>query len=84
MLASTGHQQPHIEYPGLSKAAMMEAVDRFYLEYFLRPHALWRVLKKTVFDTRERRRLTHEAREFLRLRTDRKKFIERERVGAAS
>ncbi len=63
---------------------MMEAVDRFYLEYFLRPHALWRVLKKTVFDSRERQRLTHEAKEFLRLRTDRKKFIEQERSLSAT
>ena len=85
MTASSGHQQPHIEYPGLSRAAMMEAVDRFYLEYFLRPHALWRVLSKTILDGRERRRLTHEAKQFLRLHRDRKKFIEREQsVGAAS
>ena len=84
MTATTGHQQPHIEYPGLSRSAMMEAVDRFYLEYFLRPHALWRVIRKSIFDGRERQRLTREARQFLRLHGDRKKFVEREQgVGAA-
>lgn len=79
MAAATGHQQPHIEYPGLPRAAMMEAVDRFYAEYFLRPHALWRVLKKTIYDSRERRRLFREAREFIRLHFERKKFIAQER-----
>jgi radical SAM superfamily enzyme YgiQ (UPF0313 family) len=84
MAAPTGHQQPHIEYPGLPRAAMMEAVDRFYLEYFLRPHALWRVVGKTFFDGRERRRLTREAKQFIRLHMDRKKFIEKEKACAAS
>ncbi len=79
MTAETGHQLPHIEYPGLPRAAMMEAVDRFYVEYFLRPHVLWRVLSKTVFDTRERRRLSHEARQFIKLHFERKKFIQQER-----
>ncbi len=79
MTATTGHQLPHIEYPNLPRSAMMEAVDRFYMEYFLRPHALWRVGRKTVFDTRERQRLTHEAKQFLRLLRERKKFIADER-----
>lgn len=84
MLADTGHQQPHIEYPGLSRAQMMDAVDRFYLEYFLRPHALWRVVKKTIYDPRERRRLFREAREFLRLHSERKRFIAQQKVGAGA
>jgi len=79
MTAATGHQLPHIEYPGLPRSAMMEAVDRFYLEYFLRPHALWRILRRTMFDTRERRRLAHEAKQFIRLHFQRKQFIRRER-----
>ncbi len=79
MTASTGHQLPHIEYPGLPRSAMMEAVDRFYVEYFLRPHVLWRVLRKTILDSRERQRLSHEAKQFIKLHFERKKFIAQER-----
>ena len=83
MLAETGHQLPHIEYPGLSRAKMMEAVEQFYLEYFLRPRPLWRVVKKTLYDSRERRRLFREAREFIRLHLDRKRFIAQEQLKTA-
>lgn len=75
MLAETGHQLPHIDYPNLTRVQMMEAVDRFYLEYFLRPRALWRVVRKTLYDSRERQRLFREVREFIRLHFDRKRFI---------
>ena len=75
MTDGKGHQLPHIEYPGLPREAMVEAVDRFYAEYFLRPHVIWRIVKSSLFDSRERRRLTQEAREYLRLHSDRVRFI---------
>src|SRR5205823_10170059 len=42
---SSGHQLPHIEYPHLSKAQMMDGVNRFYDEYYFRPRVVWRIVK---------------------------------------
>ena len=75
MTDGKGHQLPHIEYPGLPRSAMMEAVDRFYREYYFRPRVIWRIVKKAIFNSRERKRLTQEAVEYLRLHSDRVRFI---------
>ena len=61
----------------------MEWVERFYGEYYFRPRVVWRVVRKAIFDNAERRRLTKEAREYMALRSKRKKFIADERQAAA-
>ena len=53
----------------------MEWVERFYGEYYFRPRVVWRVVRKAIFNSKERRRLTKEAREYMALRSKRKKFI---------
>lgn len=75
MTDETGHQLPHFEYPGLSRAEMMEAVEHFYDKYYFRPRIIARILKNAVFDAQERRRLYKEAREYLSLRSKRKEFV---------
>jgi hopanoid biosynthesis associated radical SAM protein HpnJ len=69
-----GHQLPHVEYPRLSRHELMGAVNRFYDEYYFRPRVVWRIVRDALWDADERRRLTHEAVEFLRLRADRRRF----------
>jgi hypothetical protein len=71
----SGHQLPNFSYPGLGHADLVEWVERFYGEYFFRPRVAWRIVRKAVFDGNERKRLFKEAREFLSLRSKRKKFI---------
>src|SRR6201984_578646 len=71
---SSGHQLPHIEYPHLSKAQMMDGVNRFYDEYYFRPRVVWRIVKAALWDTHERKRLYAEATEFLKLRAERLKW----------
>ena len=71
---SAGHQLPHIEYPGLSRQQMMDAVNRFYDEYYFRPRVVWRILRKALWDSSERKRLYHEAVEYLRVRRERMKY----------
>src|SRR3974390_1178600 len=71
---SGGHQLPHIEYPHLSKAEMMDGVNRFYDEYYFRPRVAWRIVREALWDSHERKRLYHEATEFLRLRAERLKW----------
>ena len=87
MTDETGHQLPNVIYPGvLDGADLMEWVERFYSEYYFRPKAAWRIVRKAIFHGPERRRLYKEAREYLALRRQRKRFIasqrEVDRVGA--
>ena len=79
MTDGQGHQLPNIIYPGLDQGELMDSVERFYAEYYFRPKAAWRVVKKSLFDGKERKRLYKEAREFLALRKKRKIFIEEHR-----
>ncbi len=58
-------------------------MERFYGEYYFRPKAAWRVVRKAIFDTNERKRLYKEAREYLALRSKRKKFVEEQRASAS-
>jgi radical SAM superfamily enzyme YgiQ (UPF0313 family) len=75
-LADTGgHQLPHIEYPHLSKAEMMDGVNRFYDQYYFRPKVAWRIVREALWDSHERKRLYHEATSFLKLRAERLKWV---------
>ncbi len=75
MTDETGHQLPNIIYPGLDRGELVEWVERFYGEYFFRPRVIWRIVRKAIFNNDERRRLTKEAREYMALRTKRRKFV---------
>lgn len=79
MTDETGHQLPHIEYPGLSRGEMMEAVEHFYDQYYFRPRIVARIVKKAIFDSKERGRLYKEAQEYLSLRAKRKQFVTSQR-----
>jgi radical SAM superfamily enzyme YgiQ (UPF0313 family) len=69
-----GHQLPHLEYPGLGREELMGAVNRFYDSYYFRPRVAWRIVNKALWNGHERKRLYHEAVEFLRLRAERLKY----------
>ena len=43
----------------------MEWVERFYGEYYFRPKAAWRIVRKAIFDNSERNRLYKEAKSYL-------------------
>jgi radical SAM superfamily enzyme YgiQ (UPF0313 family) len=75
MTDDTGHQLPNVVYPGLDRGELVDFVERFYGEYFFRPRVIWRIVRKAIFHTDERRRLTKEAREYMALRSKRKKFV---------
>jgi len=77
-----GHQLPNIIYPGLDRAELVDWVERFYGEYYFRPRVAWRFIRKAMFDSSERRRLYKEAREYLSLRSKRKKFVKQEKAGS--
>jgi hopanoid biosynthesis associated radical SAM protein HpnJ len=70
-----GHQLPHIDYPTLSRQQMMAAVNRFYDAYYFRPRVVWRIVRESLWSAGERKRLIHEAVDFLRLRADRRQYV---------
>jgi hopanoid biosynthesis associated radical SAM protein HpnJ len=79
-----GHQLPHVVYQGLDRADLVDWVERFYGEYYFRPKAAWRVVRRAMFNNNDRKRLYKEAREYLALRSKRKKFVEEHKKLAAT
>jgi hopanoid biosynthesis associated radical SAM protein HpnJ len=73
MVDSGGHQVAQIEYPGLPREHVMEMVHKFYDEYYFRPKAVFRIVRKAVFNGEERKRLYKEAKSFMKLRAARNK-----------
>jgi hopanoid biosynthesis associated radical SAM protein HpnJ len=79
---SAGHQLPHLQYPGLELEEMMAAVNRFYDTYYFRRRVVWRIVRKALWDGDERKRLYHEAVEFLRLRAERWRYARKPKAGS--
>jgi len=82
MTDEVGHQLPKVIYKDLNEAELMDWVERFYGEYYFRPRVIWRVVRKALWNSHDRRRLTKEAREYMALRSKRKKFISDQRQQA--
>ena len=80
MVDEGGHQLAQIEYPGLPRDYVLESVHRFYDEYYFRPRAIFRIVRKAAFDSTERRRLYREAKAFLKLRAQRNRYAKQLRV----
>jgi hopanoid biosynthesis associated radical SAM protein HpnJ len=75
-----GHQLAHIQYPGLPAEEILDAVHRFYDEYYFRPKAIFRILKKAAFNGDDRKRLYKEAKTFLKVRAMRHKWVKDKRA----
>jgi hopanoid biosynthesis associated radical SAM protein HpnJ len=83
MVDEGGHQLAHIQYPGLPADEILSAVHRFYDEYYFRPKAAWRIVRKAVFNGEERKRLYKEAKTFWKLRRARNKMVKDHAAEAA-
>ncbi len=83
MTDESGHQLPTVVYPGLDRAELLDWVERFYGQYYFRPRVVWRLVRKALWDGAERRRLFKEAREYLALRSRRRRFVRRQRQAVA-
>ncbi len=79
MVDEGGHQLAHIQYPGLPAEEILESVHRFYDEYYFRPKAIFRILRKAAFNSVDRKRLYKEARTFLKVRAMRHKWVKDKR-----
>jgi len=80
MTDELGHQLPNLQYPGLSRDEIVEAVENFYARYYFRPRIIFRIVRRAIFDGGERKRLYKEAKEFFQLRAKRKKFVHSQRT----
>ncbi|HRT56727.1 MAG TPA: hopanoid biosynthesis associated radical SAM protein HpnJ [Candidatus Paceibacterota bacterium] len=72
LVEDSGFQQSTLEYPGLSKEEIFEAVDRFYRAYYLRPRPILRILKTMLEDKTVLVRRCREGFEFFRSLQERK------------
>jgi radical SAM superfamily enzyme YgiQ (UPF0313 family) len=79
MVDERGHQLAHIQYPELPAEEILEAVHRFYDEYYFRFNAVFRIVRKAIFNSGERKRLYKEAKGFLALRARRKQYVAQKR-----
>jgi hopanoid biosynthesis associated radical SAM protein HpnJ len=79
MVDEGGHQLAHIQYPGLPAEEILESVHRFYDEYYFRPKAVFRILRKAAFNSADRKRLYREAKTFLKVRAMRHKWVKEKR-----
>jgi len=77
-----GHQLPNAVYPGFDRGELVQWVDRFYSEYYFRPKAAWRVVKKAI-QNNDLPRLYKEAREYLSVSAKRKQYIKEQKNSAA-
>src|SRR6201997_4031759 len=84
MVDDGGHQVAQIEYPGLPREHVLEMVHKFYDEYYFRPKAVFRIVRKAAFDSGERKRLYKEAKAFMKLRAARKRYVEEHRTTPAA
>ena len=75
MVDEMGHQVAMIEYPGISRDYIMEMVHRFYDEYYFRPKAIFRIVKRAAFNSTDRKRLYTEAKSFMKLRAQRNRAV---------
>lgn len=79
MVDEGGHQLAHIQYPGLPADEILDSVHRFYDEYYFRPKAVYRILRRAAFHSGDRKRLYKEAKAFLKTRAMRHKWVKEKR-----
>src|SRR5579872_5277938 len=84
MVDAGGHQLAHIEYPGLPADEILHSVHQFYDEYYFRPKAVFRILRKAAFNAGDRKRLYRDAKTFLKVRSMRNKMVKNNAKDAAS
>jgi len=80
LVEDDGFQQSALEYAGLSKDEIFEAVDRFYRAYYLRPKPILRIIQTMLEDNDVFVRRCREGCEFFRSLNERKEDLEAARA----
>jgi hopanoid biosynthesis associated radical SAM protein HpnJ len=82
LVENDGFQQSALEYPGLTKEEIFEAVDRFYRAYYLRPKPILRIIKTMLEDKDVFVRRCREGYEFFKSLRQRKEDLEASKSAA--
>ncbi|MBM3879029.1 MAG: hopanoid biosynthesis associated radical SAM protein HpnJ [Verrucomicrobia bacterium] len=82
ILLGDGLQQSTLEYPGLSKEEIFEAVEQFYRRYYLRPKPVLRIIKTMLEDKEVCVRRLREGYEFFRTLAQRRDEVAHGSAGA--
>src|SRR5258707_11221313 len=82
ILHDDGIQQSTLEYPGLSKEEIFEAVEKFYRRYYLRPRPILRIIKTMLEDKDVCVRRIREGYEFFRTMAQRRDDLATARAAA--
>lgn len=72
LVTQGGLQAFPLQYPGVDRREIFDAVERFYKKFYFRPRPIARMLKEMVRDPQVRRRRLEEGRDFLRFFSRRK------------
>jgi hypothetical protein len=80
LVETDGFQQSSLQYPGLDKEEIFEAVDRFYRSYYLRPKPILRIIKTMLEDKDVFVRRCREGYEFFKSLRQRKVDLEAARA----
>src|SRR5207249_7163558 len=83
LVENDGFQQSALEYPGLGKDEIFEAVDRFYRTYYLRPKPILRIIKTMLEDKDVCVRRLREGYEFFKSLRQRKVDLAASQAAAA-
>jgi len=83
LVEQDGFQQSALEYPGLNKDEIFEAVDRFYRSYYLRPKPIMRIIKTMLEDKDVCVRRLREGYEFFKSLKQRKVDLAASQAAAA-
>jgi hopanoid biosynthesis associated radical SAM protein HpnJ len=84
LVEGDGFQQSALEYPGLSKDEIFEAVDRFYRAYYLRPKPILRIIKTMLEDKDVFVRRCREGYEFFKSLRQRKEDLAASKASLAT
>ncbi|MGC8991275.1 MAG: radical SAM protein, partial [Verrucomicrobiia bacterium] len=76
IVRDTGFQDSTLEYPGLSKEQIFEAVERFYHRWYFRPRPILRIIKTMLEDKGVCFRRLREGYEFFKSMAQRRREIE--------
>ncbi len=75
IIRNDGIQEAALEYPGLGKEEIFEAVERFYRQYYFRPGPILRILKTMLKDKDVCVRRLREGFEFFRTMSQRRQEL---------
>lgn len=84
ILHGDGLQQSTLEYPGLSKDEIFEAVEQFYRRYYLRPKPILRIIKTMLEDKDVCVRRLREGYEFFRTMAQRRDDLQVSKAATAA